>query len=165
MAVPQIPPIPAKTPLLQGNGVPTMSSPWLNWFELDFIPRVQQSAAGVVSATVAPVAAQSGSVGTTNLIPSAGGTYRISYFVHVVQPATSSSSVQFGFQAVHQAFSISASSAAVTSNLATGPTSFTSGVIVLMCDPGSPLTYTVTYSSVGATAMAYLPFIGVEQIY
>ena len=88
------------------------------------------------------------------------GVFRVSWFLRITQAATTSSSV-----AVTVAFtdgvSLTVSGAAVTGNTTS---TFQQQSVVVRCDANSSLSYSTTYSSVGATPMQYALSVVVERV-
>lgn len=80
------------------------------------------------------------------------GLYHISYSVQVTRAATTSSSIIVTFQWTRGGVTQTFARAAVTGNTLTTHDEF---VIPIKTDQNSPITYAVTYASVGATSMQY----------
>jgi hypothetical protein len=149
---------PFKNALTSSKADPTMSGPWQTWFSIALLPRVQTAAPSLVTETLT---AQAASIGTTVLIPLASGFYRVNWYARITTPATSSSSLTVGFTSTDNTVPVTQTGAALTGNL----TSTTgSGVFLMNCDASTPLTYTTTYASVGATAMEFSLTLVVEGL-
>jgi hypothetical protein len=101
-------------------------------------------------------------VGVTNLLGGgvAGAVYRVSYYLTVGQAATTSSAVQVNFSHNDGRAFLAKSSANLNSNVVMSD----SGSFVFGEWSSSPITYAVTYASVGATPMQYGLMIVVEKI-
>lgn len=135
-----------------------LTQPWQVWLRgvtdaLNTTPQVQTSVTGT------PTGA---SISSTALLADTGsaGLFRVSWFLRVTQAATTSSSV-----AVTVAFTdgvaLTVSGAAVTGNTTS---TFQQQSVVVRCDASSAISYSTTYSSVGATAMQYALSVCVERL-
>jgi len=135
-----------------------LTQPWQIWFRtvtdaINIAPQVQTSVTGT------PTGA---SIASTALLADTGsaGVFRVSWFLRVTQAATTSSSV-----AVTVAFTdgvaLTVSGAAVTGNTTS---TIQQQSVIVRCDAASPLSYSTTYSSVGATPMQYALSVCVERL-
>lgn len=97
---------------------------------------------------------QSAAVTTTDVptSPLQAGAYRLSYQLRVTRAATTSSSTNVTLGWTFGAVSCSQIFTYLTSNTTATQTS---DAITVNIDAGTPITYAVTYSSAGATAMQY----------
>lgn len=144
-----IEPFPAKNDLVQSKDDLSMSSSWQRWLLLALVPRVQQAAPSLVTVKLA---SQSASIGTTALVPLASGTYRLNWYMRIVQAATTSSSFTLSALATDGAVNVTQSGTAATGNT-TG--TIQSGMLLVRSDASTPLSYAVTYASVGGTPMKF----------
>ena len=107
--------------------------------------------------------AQAASLGVTALplasIPA--GIYRVSYYARITTPATVSSSLIVTISHTDRTIALTQSASAITGNTIT-TTQF--GTLVLRVDRNSPVSYSTTYASVGATPMAYALDLAIEQL-
>jgi len=135
-----------------------VTQPWQVWLRgvteaINATPRVQSSVTGT------PTGA---SIGTTTLLADTGsaGVFRVSWFLRITQAATTSSSVAVtvGFT---DGVALTISGSAVTGNTTT---TIQQQTVLVRCDANSVLTYSTTYSSVGATAMQYALSVTVERV-
>lgn len=104
--------------------------------------------------TPVSLSAQNASISTTAIpTPSLNaGLYQITYFARVTTAATSSSSLTVTFTATDDSVSYSVSGTAITGN--TTATTGT-GTFLMRVDGASPVSYSTTYATSGATAMVY----------
>ena len=135
-----------------------LTSPWQVWLRgvtdaLNAAPQVQTSVTGT------PTGA---SIGTTTLLADTGsaGVFRVSWFLRTTQAATTSSSVAVtvGFT---DGVALTISGTAVTGNTTT---TIQQQSVTVRCDAASAITYSTTYSSVGATPMQYALSVVVERV-
>lgn len=157
MAVVSAPP-PGNNPMIDRADL-TVTRPWYQWL-IALIDRVDNGARRVA---VERVSAQAASIGTTALPIGliAGGLYRVSWALRVTQAATSSSSLTVGLSWTDGTIACSLSGAAVTGNT-TATTQ--SGTALIQVDQGTPVSYSTTYASSGATPMQYQVEIVLEQV-
>lgn len=149
---------PLQTQLVESARALFITRVWNNWFQ-SVVERV--AAAAFVSARVA-LTGQAASIPATNLIAAPnGGLYRLTYRFRVTQAASVSSSLQFTVTATDGGVACALSSAAYTGNVVNAPQS---GTILIRTDTGAPMTYAVTYASVGATPMQYAVDIVAEAL-
>jgi len=135
-----------------------LTLPWQVWLRgvtdaLNAAPQVQTSVTGT------PTGA---SIGTTTLLADTGsaGVFRVSWFLRITQAATTSSSVAVtvGFT---DGVALTISGTAVTGNTTT---TIQQQSVIVRCDSASAITYSTTYSSVGATPMQYALSVVVERV-
>lgn len=107
--------------------------------------------------------AQEASIGATDLADGTlgAGFYRLSYYARVTRAATTSSSLTVTLQWTDSGVGMSQSGAAVTGNLTT---SGQTGTVLIYSDGASPITYSTTYASVGATTMTYRLGVVLEYV-
>lgn len=152
----KIEPFPKHNALFQMNakGVPILDGAWQYWLDQILVQRVQQAAP--TQKTVVATGIQA-SIGATNIEPLANGTYRVNWYLRITQAATTSSSVQVSITATDDGVTTTSGPVAYMANVTGVPQS---GSFLVECDPSTPLTYSVTYLSVGATpAIAKLTLI------
>lgn len=106
---------------------------------------------------------QSASIATTDMAPGTitGGIYRIQSYIRITTAASVSSSVQLAFTFTDHGQAVTITLAAITGNTVT---TTQSAVSLFYADAGTPVTYAVTYSSVGATSAVYQAYLLLEQI-
>jgi hypothetical protein len=80
------------------------------------------------------------------------GYYQISYYARIVQPASTSSSLQVAFDWVDQGVAVPLAFPAITGNTTTTTQSNT---FLIYSDGASPIRYATTYGSVGGSPMKY----------
>lgn len=106
---------------------------------------------------------QDASLGATELTDGAlaAGVYRVSFYATVVQAATVSSSLTVTLDHTDRGASKAVTSAAMTGNtLGT----MLSGTALIRVDVNSPVRYSTTYGSVGATALLYDLIVVLERV-
>ncbi len=141
---------PLQTPLIESAAKPFITRVWNNWFQ-SVVERVAAAAFRVAS----PVAltGQAGSVATTDLVSApAAGLYRITYRFRVTQAATVSSSLILTVTATDGGVACALATAAYTGNAVNQPQT---GTVLVRSDNGVPITYEVTYASVGGVPMIF----------
>lgn len=109
----------------------------------------------VITNPIPTLSAQDASIPPTTLAVGsvASGSYRVSWFARIAQAATVSSALTVTFTWTAPDGSIlSGSGAALTTNT---NTSSQSGSIVVSVKGDTPITYSTTYASIGATPMLY----------
>ena len=135
-----------------------LTQPWQIWLRgvvdaLNASSQVQKSVTGTPTGS---------SITTTALLADTGsaGVFRVSWFLRITQAATTSSSVavSVGFT---DGVALTISGSAVTGNTTT---TIQQQTILVRCDANSALTYSTTYSSVGATSMQYAVSVVVERV-
>jgi len=121
----------------------------------------QVAAAATVLATTS-LTGQAASIGATalDLGSVSAGLYRVTYYTRITQAATTSSSLTVSFAWTDTA-SMSTSFAAITGN---SITTFQSDSLMVYIDNASPITYSTTYASTGATPMQYSLRITTERM-
>ena len=150
-------PIPHFDPIVQPTRF--LTEVWERWFDqLQIILEAAAVRVGGVS-----VSAQGASIAATDFSDGAldAGLYRISYYARITQAATVSSSLIIGFDWTDGGVSQSFTGAAITGN--TTATS-QSGSVLIHVDALSPVRYSTTYASVGATSMQYDLYITLEEV-
>lgn len=107
--------------------------------------------------------AQAASIGTTALPTAtlAPGLYRATYYARITQAATSSSSLEVTLTWTDGAVACSFTGAAITGNAVTD---LQSDTLLIEIDQASPISYSTTYATSGATAMLYKLSIVLEVI-
>jgi len=132
---------------------------WVEWFT-QLTDDVDSTSAriGGVSLT-----SQAASIGATDLSGGtiSGGLYRLTYYARITQAASTSSSLTVSFGWTDGSVSPTYSGAAITGNTTT---TIQSGSIMVKVDANSPITYSTTYASVGATPMQYKLEVVLEQV-
>ena len=97
---------------------------------------------------------QGASVAATDL--SGGGVsqglYRVSWFAQITQPGTVSSSLTTAIDWVSNGVTLTKTFTAITGNTTS---SFGDGQVFFSADAASPVRYTLTYATAGATSMQY----------
>lgn len=142
-------PFPAKDPIAdKGNGL--ITGPWIDWFtglvrSIDATPSRLQTVG---------VTAQAASIGATSipLGALAAGLYRVTWFSRITTAATVSSSLTVTVGFTKGGVSCTLSGAALTGNT---PATTQSETRMVAIDGSTPVTYSTTYASVGATPMQY----------
>jgi hypothetical protein len=107
---------------------------------------------------------QSASIGSTDLASGAllgAGLYRVSYYARITTPATVSSSLQVSYSWTDGGVTLVSTGAAMTGNTTA---TVQQGGGLIYSDGASPITYSATYASVGATAMKYRLAVTVERV-
>lgn len=106
---------------------------------------------------------QNASIGATPLAQAAlpAGLYRVSWYARVTTAAGVSSSLTVTIGWTEGSVALSLSGAALTGNLVT---SVQSGMVFLLIDDGSPITYATTYASNAAGAMKYTLVLNLERV-
>lgn len=148
---------PIQTPLADSPRELLITKVWANWLR-SLIDRAEVAAYEVKTVQLT---GQTASIGLTSLIALASGLYRVSYRFRVTTAATTSSSLQVTITTTDGGITVTQSSAAYTGNATNAPQS---GVFIVQVDASSPLQYSTTYASSGATAMAYALDLIVEVL-
>lgn len=128
-----------------------ISDPWRNyWTQQGLL--LEQFPARV---KVVELSAQSASIGATDMTDGglSAGWYRISYFWRITQAATVSSSISIAFDWTDDGVTLTHTGGTSTVNAVDAYES--GGVELFYTDSNSPIRYSVTYASVGATPMLY----------
>jgi hypothetical protein len=150
------PPLPADTPLVEENRR-------MNWFWVQFFTtqnQTIQSAASVVADV--SLTAQSASIAATALpVGNSAAFYRVSSYARITRAATTSSSMALTIQWTEGGQALSKAYTALTANTVT---TLLAETLPVRVDGNTSLTYTVTYASVGATAMQYSLELVVERV-
>lgn len=159
-------PIPWDSPVIQLDGqrkpLPSygLSKEFGNWLVTSIVQPI--ATAPQLFPSVA-LTAQNASIGSTPVpLPAlASGAYRISYYARIttVDPVSSSLTVSFGWTESSQALTLSG--AAMTGNLVT---SVQSGILLILSDASSPITYATTYASNTPSTMKYRLFVLIESV-
>jgi hypothetical protein len=89
------------------------------------------------------------------------GLYRVTYYMRITTPASTSSSIQIGIGWTDNAVSCAIQADALTTNTIG---TVQSNTLMIRNDQAAPITYEVVYASVGGTPMLYNLFIMVEQL-
>ncbi len=118
------------------------------------------SAAYSPRSSAVTLTAQTASIGSTTLLPLATGLYRVCWRFRLSTAATTSSSVLLTITAT-DGVPVTYVSAAYTGNVTTAPQS---GMFLVRADAGTPLSYSTTYASSGATAAVYELDITLEAL-
>ncbi len=134
---------------------------WAGWLQEQngLIPRVQAAPQWLKTVTLS---GQHAAIGAT-AIPMAvlaAGRYQVSWYVRVTTPASVTSSVAVTIGWTEGAVALTLSGAAVTGNLTT---SVQSGVVFLLVDRATSITYSTGYAS-NAAGMNYELTIDVVQM-
>ena len=87
--------------------------------------------------------------------------YRVSYYARVTQAATTSSTLQIAIGWTEGGVALSQSGTSLTGNTTTTGENAT---LFIVADGNTPITYTVTYASSGATPMQYRLTVVAERI-
>lgn len=113
--------------------------------------------------TTVSLATQGASIASTafSLAALSAGRYRVSYFATITRAATTSSSLTVAVGFTNDAISKSFSGTAVTGNTTS---TVQSNTWLLNVDATTPITYSTTYASVGATSMQYALEFVVEKV-
>jgi hypothetical protein len=138
-----------------------ISRVWSQWLQQQIINRIDNVPQRLQTV---PLTSQTAAIVSTpfTLGTVSSGLYRISYFVRITTVAATSSSVTLNIGFTIGGIAQTVSSAALTGNTTTsvldGPP------FVIRSDQAAPITYSTTYASVPANAMAYSLDLIVEQI-
>lgn len=156
MATP--PPVPMRSPALDAaNG-------WLHREIVNFLESLRRWL-GRTSQELGSVAetAQGAAIATTDIPTSTlqEGLYRASYSLRITRAATTSSSAGMTFGWTTNGVSVTQTFTAVTGNTTA---SQTSGSITIQVDAATPVTYAISYASVGATSMQYAFNVRLEEL-
>lgn len=156
-----IAPIPYRNDLITGQAPNEnwMSRVWQVWLKT-LVDAVESASVTVGSASLS---AQSAAISTTDALPDTGasGLFRVSWFLRVTTPATTSSSVAVTVGWTSGSVALTSSGAALTGNTTS---TYESGSVTVQADASTAITYATTYSSTGATAMEYALSVSVERI-
>lgn len=150
-------PAPVHDPIADRAG--RITKAWIDWFS-QLTLDVDAAPARVKTVTLT---GQGASIGTTS-IPAgslAAGLYRVSWRARITQAATVSSSLTVTVGHTESSLSLTQSGAAMTGNTTT---TVQSGDVLVRIDGASPVTYSTTYASAGATAMQYRLDVVLESV-
>ena len=131
---------------------------------IDFLQRMlDQINAGTWVRQNVGLATQGASIGATDFSGGglSAGLYRITYYTRITRAASVSSSLIVTFDWTDQGVSVSASGTAITGNTTS---TFQSGTLMIYTDSNSPVRYSTTYVSVGATSMQYKLLVTLEEM-
>lgn len=147
----------AKTPLIDRSGL--MTQRWLFYFR-DQSDTVAQGPTRVVTAGATN---QTASISTTPFSTDAlaAGLYRVTWYVRVTTPATTSSSVEVVLSWTDGAIAQSVTGTAVTGNTTT---SLSTQSALIHIDQSTPISYATTYASNAANEMAYALYLTLESL-
>ena len=132
---------------------------WIDFFQrlldqLNAAPWVRQQArAATQGASIAATDFSGGGL--------SAGLYRITYYTRITRAATTSSSLTITFDWTDEGVSPTASGTAIIGNTTT---TFQSGTIMIYTDSNTPIRYSTTYASVGATTMLYKLYVTLEEV-
>jgi len=152
-----IEPLPHEAPMVDAPAL-TISSVWYRYLSVAIVGRVQSAPYVSKGFTIAD---QSAAVGATALTTGAGGVYRLSWVLRIAQAASVSSSVQVTFTSTDGGVNVTQGGAPVTGNTTA---TVQSGSVLMRADDATAVTYSVAYSSSGATPMHYTLSLAVEQV-
>jgi hypothetical protein len=127
-----------------------LTDEWVNWFS-DYVPRLDKAPSRLATVTRT---GQSASLAITPFTSGtlAGGLYRVDWYARITTAATTNSSLTVTVLSTESGVSLTQSGAAMTGNTTT---TVQSGSALLLIDAGTPISYSTTYASTGATSMAY----------
>lgn len=137
-----------------------ISDPWANWMS-QFVAQTTQAPSRVASVSLID---QSASIVASDIIPGnvQGGLYRLSYFAHITQAASVSSSLTVNLSFTSNGNALTFAGSAITGN--TTGSYQSSGVGLFNSDDLAPIQYSTTYASVGGTPMTYSFYLALEQV-
>ena len=150
-------PIPHYDPVVKPDRF--LTEAWERWF--DQLQIIMEAAAARVGSV--GLAAQSATIAATDLSDGTldAGLYRVSYYARITQAATVSSSLTVAFDWTDGGASLSFTGAAITGNTTT---TYQSESQLIHVDALSPVRYSTTYATVGATAMQYALYFTLEEV-
>lgn len=165
MAIATVPraPAPISTPITDtdrtGKLTGYVPTPWSDYFNsVDaqlassyLVLEHQQINSGSGPIAVTPITGQ--------ILP--GGLYRVSYYVVILQPATTSSSIAISIYWTDRTVTRVQTTPSLTGN-AVGVA--LSNILLLRVDRATPVSYSVAYTSVGAAPMLYGLDLLLEQV-
>lgn len=106
---------------------------------------------------------QTASIAATDFSPGvAEGLWEVRWYARVTQAAGTSSSLQISIGWTDGGVAQSRTKAAITGN--TTATNDQDGPFMIHCDASSPITYTITYASVGAPVMKYAAYFTLHKV-
>jgi len=136
-----------------------ISSSWVSYFnDLGVSAQAAPSRIGSVSYSDQIASRSATDISDGGL---SGGLYRLSYYARITQAASTSSSLTVLLDWTDGGATPSYSGAAMTGNTVT---TVQSGSILIQVDPTSPVRYSATYVSVGATVMKYSLHVVLEKV-
>jgi hypothetical protein len=151
-------PAPLRDPIARkSDGL--MTAPWVTWFtqlttDLDAAPeRLDSVTVTGQTASISPTALDVGSLSQ--------GLYRVTWRARITQAATVSSSLVVTVGYTESAITMSESGTAITGNTTS---TVASGSFLVAVDQGTPITFSTTYASTGASVMAYTLTIVAEEM-
>lgn len=153
-----IAPFPLRTAVTE-EATRILTRPWVAWFT-ELVQKVDSDPPVVSSVSLTGKSASL----TTTTFPraiAATGVYRIGHFARITTAATTSSSLTVTMGLVNGGVTCTIPAAAITGNTTS---TVQSGTIYVQADVSTPLTYTTTYASSGATAMVYSLWMTVERV-
>ena len=136
------------------------SKTFIEWITSALVTPVETAAQRLAAVSVS---GQSASIGTT-AIPTAAltaGLYLVSYYARITQAGTVSSSLTVTLHWTESTLALTVTGAAMTGNTTT---TVQSGTHLVRIDASSPVSYSTTYASVGATAMQYRLDVVLERV-
>lgn len=136
-----------------------LTQPWI-----DYLTTMStQVSQGPTRINNIPLSGQQASIAPTDFSGGVlgAGLYRIAYYAQVTQAATISSSLTVTFDWTSGGVAQSLSGAAMTGNTIN---TVQSGSILIMVDSATPVRYSTTYASAGATPMIYSLFVSLEVV-
>jgi hypothetical protein len=150
-------PMPAQDRVLDERG--RFRTVWVIWLQ-QLLENQNRAAMQVVGPVI--LEDVTGALAVTPFLTPAlrGGLYRVSYYVRIVNPAGTSSSVAVSVGWTDKGVPCQASGAAVTGNTIT---STGTGTFLLSADASTPVTYSTTYSSTPA-GMRYRLALWLEEV-
>ena len=154
-----VPSIPDRSNVVRSYKDLILAEQWQTWFRT-LTSQVNRSpvVVGSVALTV-----QAASIAQTAIPISEVNTalYRVSWYVRVTRPGTTSSSIQLTIRWNDGGVALSVSSGAATGNTTA---TILEGTAFIRAKAGTTIDYSTVYASVGATAMQYSVDIIVEHI-
>lgn len=151
-------PFPAKDPIADRKTL-TITKEWITWFT-DLLTSVDASPSRLQTVELS---AQGASIGATAIPLGALGVglYRVTYAARITRAATTSSSLTVTIQWTDHTVNLTQAGAPMTGNT---PATYQTGTYLLRIDSSTPILYSTTYASVGATSMQYQLDIVLESI-
>ncbi len=136
-----------------------LTEKWIDWFSS---LNVRQNTIAQRLRTVT-LETQSASIGTTTIPLGAlgAGLYRVTTYVRITRPATTSSSLTVTVGWIETAITLTLSGAAIVGNTTS---SVQTNTYLVRIDAASPVTYSTTYASVGGTTMQYRLDLVLERV-
>lgn len=136
-----------------------ITEPWVSYLSQQSLV-ISQSMTRINSVSLTN---QSASIGATDMSGGviSAGLYEIKYYARITQAATTSSSLTITFDWTDGAVSPSVSGTAITGNTTS---TVQSGSYLIRVDNLSPVRYSTTYGSVGATPMKHSLYITLSEV-